>query len=270
MKVKLLLITVVFSICSLNSQNNKLYYFQKDNLKIETVKSEQAEIEITYQKKRNKDGGIQSFDGGTIINVLAPKLLEELSRLIYNPKKYIFSSSNKYKFIRPDSIGVFSDIKTLKYTRVGSISKEKRDTLMVAHFSTKNISAGDNVFGAVGFTLLKLDSIIYKRSRSKITKRRNSVNLIIEAEIEYFNFLGEKKIMALNPIQINNIKPDISNKYKSVKKNSWAIPNSIFPSTIFIEITEVNSHKKAMDKWRKLYEDNKDKIVEKIIENITN
>ena len=260
------LIIILFSFLisqSAFSQKTKLiYFFNGNKIDCKKVEKEKINLKIIYSKPEstNIKKGISPITG-SVLDWGISKLLDPLAKAIYNPKNYIYTSKSKYRFITNKKIEIFNNAKEIKYTK-----EDDKEISLEIDFSLNKLKINDSY----KFLLLNISQLKLKKTRSKITKRKSKINLIIEIELEYFDSYGKRNTINLTPFQIDNIKPKLKGYNIDVKENNWVIPNFVIYNSIIVKVTEVNSDKKKMDKWRKIiYEDNKEAIKTKIIENIT-
>lgn len=214
----------------------------------------------------------KSFQAEVIATVI-PWFINNISKLFYEPNKYAKNHGAKFNMIinkKDDSEeGVYYlknilDNKNLSYA---SYCKNRKDSItnLLINFSLNDIKNENN-----SFKVLKLDNYIYNYTNVKLKKSHHKVNLLIEVVVKSFNEKGELYEIKLDPIDIKNAIPTgKTSKTINVKNQIFRyIPTKNKIESISFTVNEVNARKKTWDKWLKIFDDNKEKLQEVIIEEI--
>ncbi|CAL2076859.1 hypothetical protein [Tenacibaculum sp. 190524A05c] len=213
--------------------------------------------------------GIESIGTQAAI-IIIKQVINHIGSVIYKPEKFAKENSAEQKFI---SLKTTTDFKKLHNEKLYYFNySEKPDSKKVVIDSmnqTFEFSIYKNPINDK-FKILKFDGYLYKYTGVKLKKKHHKVNLLLNFKVNYFDEDGFLQSMDLKTIELNKITPEGPKaKFTPTKDDIYRfIPTKYQIESIQLTVNEVNARKKTWDKWLKLYNDNKDKIKDAIVDKI--
>ena len=271
--INFLLLTVLFVTAKTHSQNtnskNKVTtYYYKENNEVKEIGRVNPKSILVFEPElkalltpadKNKDLTTQAAV------FLVKQIIDKVGSLIYKPEKFSKSNSAKKQLISLNESTKIESLDNEKLIYLSVTEKPKNNQLsQILHFSIHNNPDKKN------FKILKFDSYFYRYTSVKLKKRHHKVNLLIDLQVSYFDDDGLLQKIDLESIELNNIIPKGSEtKLTKVEQDIFRyIPTKFQIESIKITVNEINARKNVWDKWLKLYNDNKDKIKETIVDKI--
>ncbi|QMU64796.1 MAG: hypothetical protein GKR88_11205 [Flavobacteriaceae bacterium] len=260
MKFKFI-ITVLLTILSYNisvSQNKKdlgkIYSYENKKVMIGFAKKTKTSITKKCQKKIGPKN-IASF---IVAHLVLPYVFNNISKLFYNPNKYVKEHSDSYPLFKENAIEHIDNIRCLQYKKTNG-NKES----LVINLTLKDFKNNKN------FKIVHFESLAYNYTNVKLKNNHHHVNVVVELFLEYYNSLGELKTFTLGTFNFNNMIPDAKNNSKDLEDIFTFVPTINPIKSIHIKVTEVNARKKDWDTWLELYNKHKDKIQSSVLETIS-
>lgn len=194
----------------------------------------------------------------TVATLAIKYAFKNVSKLFYNPEKFIKTHSANFKLYNSSNILDFNTINCITYLKQ---SKEK-------DFMSLNFSLNSIKFNGKSYKSINLESFLYKYTNVKLKNKHYKVNIVAEIVVNYFNKNGELVTLELDPFILSGYTPKgeaaVTNKYAEISR---IIPTENAITNIKIKVSEVNTRKKDWDKFLKLFNDNRDKAQTFILDN---
>ncbi|GGD05207.1 hypothetical protein [Hyunsoonleella pacifica] len=261
MKTNIIKFVIILTLIPLfvTAQNGEIYYYLDSKNKVQKIEVNDVKESITLIENP------KSF-GAAATSILPDALkfgLKNLSKLIYNPKKYVATFGSEVKLFEKsnDSLINYFGLSGFTYKKViGGNALVQLDFDIIPPFGKDIIYSG-----------VELQSVTHNFSAAKLkngSKNQNMVNLIVDVTISYFDNNGEKQKIELNSYTLNNHLPKNRGAiiFDSPQMEIFNFKNLAFVESIEVRITEVNARKKYWDKLLEEYDNKKDKIQEALLE----
>ena len=259
---------------STKKSKKAIKYYYKDKSGVNNIGKIKAKSALVLGSKLDlviEEESIKNKSLKTQLVVAAIKLgINVVSSLVYKPKKFEQSNSAKQPMITMKESIEFKKINNEKIYYFNYIEKPNSNTIVkdsinqIFAFSIHNNPDNDK------FKILKFDSYLYKYSGVKLKRKHHKINLLFDFKVSYFDENGFLKSIDLESMELEGLTPKgESSKMVIVKKDVFRyIPTKYQIESIKLTVNEVNARKKTWDKWLKLYNDNKDKIKDAIVDKI--
>ncbi|WP_298896806.1 hypothetical protein [uncultured Psychroserpens sp.] len=274
MKKQLLFLTITSLLLFFNSHSQSTFYSLENN-KVKSIKKNESTSIIQFVDNED-DNNKDAFTTFLFNNLLFPLVRDNISKLFYNPKKFIYEQAGFHSFIEYDhgSPRLKSDFNNqdLIYFQQYIFDFKDNNNAPINPIKAIELSfkiektAANNAQSDQTINLLSLAKAELNYSGAKIKNNKKEINLIVEVLFNYYDSYGELRAFKTEPYNISKISANGSQNTITDKKQ--ILPNMKIVTSVQIKVTEVNSRKKDLDKWLELYTENKDKIQSFIFDNI--
>lgn len=256
-KIIILLTLTLQTVINVYSQEKTEKGFWYDNKSVKSFKEDVSASKITT---KCLDSSIITTKSITAtLGTLAIKYaFKNVSKLFYNPEKFIKTHGTNLKLYNKTNILDFNTYKCIIYEK-----KNKQKNFMSLNFSLNDIN-----FNGKSYKTINLDSFLYQYTNVKLKNKHHTINIVAEIVVTYFNNTGEVVALELDPFILSGYTPKgedaITNTYTDISR---ILPTNNTITAIKIKVSEVNTRKKDWDKFLKLFNDNKEKAQTFIIDN---
>ncbi|AUC14793.1 hypothetical protein BTO06_06390 [Tenacibaculum sp. SZ-18] len=266
-----------FSQTSTNTKKKKpqkttTYYYKNSNGigEIGRIKPKSTLVLGSKIKLKEIDSvGIKTIGTQAAI-IIVKEVINHIGTVVYKPEKFAKENSAEQKFI---SLKTTIDFKKLDNEKLYYFNhSEKPDSNKIVidsmnqtfEFSIHNNPDNDQ------FKILKFDGYLYKYTGVKLKKKHHKVNVLLDFKVNYFDEDGFLQSIDLKTIELKKITPGGAKaKFTPTKNDIYRFISTKYQiASIQLTVNEVNAKKKTWDKWLKLYNDNKDKIKDAIVDQI--
>ena len=262
-KIVILFIVLSLSI-TVNAQIKKKFYsIEKGKIKSTDAHHSISKIKLlkTAPKENNKFLENVNIPKFLINEIIFPLIIKNLSKVFYNPKKYVKEHAASLSFLKDLSVqSPFTETTFIQYER--EIFNTKNDTIgkttLSALFQIDKIKVNDSLNEFVDY--ISINNLNYYYSDVKIKSNAKEVNLIFQIIFKYLDQDHNTKEFKITPFSISKIKPEKTKvEIDNHSKQKKLLPKMYIITKMQIKVSEINSKKKHMDQWFKLYSDNQKK-----------
>ncbi|MFS4416966.1 hypothetical protein [Maribacter sp. 2307ULW6-5] len=228
-------------------------YYRSNGNGIEKTSMQQVRSQLRFEGAQ--ESGDEVFNLGLlkIASNLIPLLVDEASKLFYDPDNYNKEYAAHLDFF--DANGTFRELdpnRTLIFEKRGTDAQGKEVLLSRLEFA---LGAVGNV---EGYHYLGLKAYELNHAQAKLSAAKQRLNYVLDIHFYYFDAADKAQEFQLNPILLSGVRLPSKGTVENVAYQ--VVPKMKVLQRMQLRVREVNASKQNWDTYLKLYRSNRDQI----------